>query len=118
MAIMQVILRTGDNFFFISDGRNFFNCKLKKLINEQIIFFYSPSNALGSPEESVQIEHFKHHTWCVFPFHLIHSAYIEFLLIKTDRKRCKYALFVKIRCFYSFTTNSQSKLKKTQHTIL
>ena len=112
MAIMQVILWTGDNFCFISDGRNSFNCKLKKLINEQIIIFYSTSNALGSSEESVKIEHFKHHTWCVFPFHLIPSANIEFLLMKTDRERCKYALFVKIRCFYSLPLIHYQNLKK------
>ena len=47
---MQVIFWSEDNFCFISDCRNAFYCKLKKLINEQIIIFYSPSNALCSPE--------------------------------------------------------------------
>ena len=41
-----MIFWTEDNFNFISDCRNSFNCKLKKFINEQIITFYSPSNAL------------------------------------------------------------------------
>ena len=39
-----------DNFCFISDCKNFFKCKFKKLINEQIIIFYSPSNKLCSSE--------------------------------------------------------------------
>ena len=60
---MQVIFWSEDNFCFISDCRNAFYCKLKKLINEQIIIFYSPSNALCSSDESVQIKHFKHHTF-------------------------------------------------------
>ena len=57
---MQVIFWNEDNFCFISDCRNAFYCKLKKLINEQIIIFYSPSNALCSSDESVQIKDFKH----------------------------------------------------------
>ena len=38
-GVMQVIFWTKDNFCFISDCRNSFNCKLKKFISEQIIFF-------------------------------------------------------------------------------
>ena len=34
IAEMQVIFLTGDNFCFISDCINSFNCKRKKLINE------------------------------------------------------------------------------------
>ena len=51
IAVMQVIFWVEDNFCFISDCRNSFNCKLKKLINEQIIVFYSPSNPLCSSDE-------------------------------------------------------------------
>ena len=54
---MQVIFWTEDNFCFISDCKNSFNCKLKKFINKQIIIFYSPSNALCLSGKSV-----KYHT--------------------------------------------------------
>ena len=70
---MQVIFWTKDNFCFNSDCRKSFNCKLKKLINEQIIIFYSPSNTLCSSEESVQIKHFKHHTLTVCVSFLLSS---------------------------------------------
>ena len=50
---------TEDNICFISDCKNSFICNLKKLINEQIIMFYSTSNTLCSSEESVHIKHFK-----------------------------------------------------------
>lgn len=53
---------TEDNFFFISNCRNSFNCELKKFIKEQIIFFYSLSHVFCSSGKSVQIDHFKHHT--------------------------------------------------------
>ena len=35
-----------DKFNFVSDYRNSFNCKLKKLIKAQITILYSPLNAL------------------------------------------------------------------------
>ena len=59
-ALMQVIFWTEDNFCFISDCKNLFKCKLQKFINEQVIVFYSPSNALCSSDKSVQVKHFKH----------------------------------------------------------
>ena len=62
-CVIQVIFWTEDNLCFISGFRNSFNCKLKKLINEQIIIFYSS----------------------VFPFHLVQSANTRFLLMKTQR---------------------------------
>ena len=69
-AVMQGIFWTEDNFHFISNCRNSFNCKLKKLINEQIIIFYSPSNVLCSSNESVQMSDFTHLTflcmWSLF----------------------------------------------------
>ena len=58
---MEVIFRTENNFCFIYFCINSFNSKLKKLINVQIIIFYSSSNALGSSDKSVQIKDFKHH---------------------------------------------------------
>ena len=33
---------------------------IENLINEQMVIFYSPSNALCSSDESMQIKHFKH----------------------------------------------------------
>ena len=63
-AGIQVIFWTEDSFCFTSDSRNSFNCKLKKLINEQIINFYNPSNALSSSHQSVEIKFFfKYHTF-------------------------------------------------------
>ena len=56
IAEMQGIFSTEDNFCVISDWSNSFNCTPKKPINEQIIIFYSPPNALCSSDESVQIK--------------------------------------------------------------
>ena len=56
IAVMQMIFGTEANFCFISDCRNSFNWKLKKLVSKQIIIFYSLSNALWSSEKSVQIK--------------------------------------------------------------
>ena len=69
ITVMQMIFWTEDNFWFASDCRNSFNCKLKKLVNEQIIIFYSPSNTLCSSDKSVHIKHFNHHTF-IIPFPL------------------------------------------------
>ena len=55
LIIIQVILWTEDNFYFIFDCRNSFNCKPKKLIHRQIIIFCSPSNALYLSEIFVQV---------------------------------------------------------------
>ena len=52
VALMKVNFWTEDNLRFISDWRNSFNCKLKNLINKQIIIFYSTSNALCSSGDS------------------------------------------------------------------
>ena len=51
IPVMQVIFWTED-FCYISDIKNSVKCKLKKLIKEQIVVFYSPSNALLSSDES------------------------------------------------------------------
>ena len=40
-----------------------FNCNLKKLMNEQINIFHSPSNTVCLSDEFVQIKHFKHPTF-------------------------------------------------------
>ena len=117
---MQMIFWTEDTFCFTSDCRKSFNCKLKKLLIDQIIIFHSPSNALRSSDESVQIKHFNHHTFIgmnVFLFHLVQSANTEFLLMKTQRvlnRWNKWAIvrYCKNQVFLLFTINSKSKLKK------
>ena len=63
ITVMQVIFWIEGSFCFTSDCRYFFNCKLKKFINEQITNFYNPSNTFCSSDESVQMKHFKHHTF-------------------------------------------------------
>ena len=80
IAVVQVFW-TEDNFCFISDF--IFNCKHKKLKNEQIIIIYTPSNAFCSSGESVQIIVSYFH-WYVFPFYLVQCANTEFLLIKAQ----------------------------------
>ena len=52
VALIKVNFWTENNFRFISDWRNSFNCKFKDVINEQIIIFYSTSNALCSSDDS------------------------------------------------------------------
>ena len=64
-----MIFRTEDNFCCISDCTGSLNLKLKMLINEQIIIFYSPSNAYCSSDKSVQIKHFKYNIFiCICSF--------------------------------------------------
>ena len=110
-------------FCFISDCRNSCNCKLKKLINKQIIIFYSPSNALCSSDESVQIKQHtdKHHTdkqhtfIGMFSLSTCFNMQSEFLLMTTGlalNRSCKCANVQKPGVFYSFAINSESKLKK------
>ena len=53
---------TKDNFCLFSDFKNSVDCKLKKLKRAKFIF-YSPPNALCSPDESIQIKDFKHYTF-------------------------------------------------------
>ena len=79
---------------FRSDYRNSFNCKLKRFINEQIILFHSPSDALCSSEESAQIKHFKHHTFIgvSFSFFFILQNTLSF---KQIEQMCKCALLWK-----------------------
>ena len=106
IAVMQVTFWTEDNFCLISDCRNSFNCKLKRLINEKIIIFYSLSNALCSSDESIQLKYFNHHPfWYAFPFHLVQSANSEYwntenteiLLTKTHRILNRLSKFAKVR---------------------
>ena len=95
IAVMQVIFWTEENIYVISDCRDSFNCKLKKLINEQIIIFYSPSKALYSSEESVQLNILRI-IISLFsaPFPLGLTASTEFLLMKTHRDLAEKQVFL------------------------
>ena len=92
---------------------------IQKLINEQTVIFYSPSNALCSSDDTIQIKHFKNHSSIVMcsPFHLVQSPNNEFLFIKTHRvlnrlSKCANVHYRKNQVLLWFTINSQSKLKK------
>ena len=85
----------------VSDCRNSFNCKFKELIKEQLITFYSLSNALCSSDKFIPIKHFKHHTFIGVCF------LCTWLYLKIGKSRF----------FYSIAINSQS-MKKLQRTIL
>ena len=100
---MQVIFWSEDNFCFISDCRNAFYCKLKKLINEQIIIFYSPSNALTSSDESVQNILTSYFNWYIFPSHMVIPVNEDTSSLKQIEQMCKLCVIVKTRCFYNFT---------------
>ena len=113
IAVMKVIFWIEDNsaLFLL---REFIQLQTQKLIIEQIVRFYSPSNALCSSTESVQVKHFKHH---MLTFHLIQSGNKEFLFMKTQRllnrlSKCANVRYHKDQVFLWFTLTSQSKLKK------
>ena len=94
-------------FCFISDSGYSFNCKLKKQINEQIVRFYSPSNALCSSDESVEIKHFKHHTFIGMGsrFTWFNLEIMNFYSWRPNELQIGWAnaqmcVIVKTRCFY------------------
>ena len=84
ITAMQVIFWIEGNFCFTSDCRYFFNCKVKKFINEQITNFYSPSNAfvhLANPYRwNILASYFR---WYMFSFHLVQYTNTKFMLMKT-----------------------------------
>ena len=111
IAAMQMNLWTEDNFSFISNRRNLFNCNLKKLINEKIIAFYSPSNVLSSSAELVQIKHFKHHAFIEM------CSLVTWIWVSEDtssfkqlKQMCKYALSLKLGVFMVLKVHSQQFL--------
>ena len=54
IIFLSAIPATEDNFCFVSDCRNLFDCRLKNIFNEKVlVIFYSPSNALCSSDEFV-----------------------------------------------------------------
>ena len=103
IAVMQEIFWTflfEDNFCFISDRRNSFNRKLKKLINEQIIIFCSPSHALCSYDKPVRIKHyFKDNIFIgmcspftCFNLQILYSVNKVTSSVKLIEEMCKYVL--------------------------
>ena len=95
VAKMQVIFWTEDHFWFISHRTNLFNYKLKKLINEQIIF-YSPSNVFCSSDESVQIHvFFSYRAWSSLKVKTI--SVLNFLVSEKLRKLIFKAKYLSIR---------------------
>ena len=97
-------------FCFFSDCRNSFSCKLKKLINEQIIIFHTLSNEFCSP-----IEFVRNRFIGVFPSHLVQSANTELLLAKTQRvlnisNKCPNMRYRKNQVFIVY--HKFTKLKK------
>ena len=111
-----MIFLTEDNFCFISDYKNSFSCKLKKLINEQIAIFYSPSNALCSPNESVEIKHFKHYNFIGMFSPWFNLQIMNFCLwrhrVLNRLSKCANVCYRKNQVFLWFIINAQSKLKK------
>ena len=107
---------TEDNFCFVSSCRNSFNYKLKKLINELVIIFYSLSNALCWPDESVQIKHLSS-ILSLARVPLVQSTNTEFLLIKKLWVlKLVSAIFYQIFIFSS--NHSPSKIAVRQSKIL
>ena len=98
---MQVIFRTEDNFFFIFDCMNSFNCKLKKVIDEQIIIFLHSvhlTNPYRQKISSIILSLVR------VPFSLFQSANTRFLLMNTSSVKqieeiCKRALSLKAGVF-------------------
>ena len=101
IAVMQVIFRTEDNFFFIFDCMNSFNCKLKKVIDEQIIIFLHSvhlTNPYRQKISSIILSLVR------VPFSLFQSANTRFLLMNTSSVKqieeiCKRALSLKAGVF-------------------
>ena len=85
IAMIKVIFSSGDNFCFVSDCRNLFNCKLKKLINEHTFYIWR----IPTDEKFSAIIF----SWYVFPFHLVQSANTELLLISFPVWEKKIFLF-------------------------
>ena len=78
--------------------------------------FYSSSNALFSSDESIQIKHFKHHTFIGMcsPFTWFNLQIMIFCLWRVLNRlaKCANVRYHKKQVFLWFTINSQSKLKK------
>ena len=80
----------------------------KSFINEQIIIFYSPSNALCSSDNLIKIKHFNHHTFTVicslstwFNLQILNFCQLRHSESLTDQANVQMCIIIKIRCFYS-----------------
>ena len=104
-----MIFWTEDNFCFISDCGNSFNCKLQKLINEQIVIFYSHQMHYLANRQNI--------------LSVILSLFYAPLLLGSICKqwvsvyevtlsKCGNVHYRKNYVLLSFTINSQLKLKK------
>ena len=106
-AAIQLNFWIENNLCFVSDCKNSFICKLKKLLNDKIIIFYSPSNTLCSSDESVQK---KKHILSI----IISLVCAPFLLGSI----CKYWMVVKVglspfkKGFFICFNDSPSKMMK------
>ena len=103
---------------FISDCGNSFNCKLKKLINDQIVTFYSPSNALCLSDESARIQHFKHQTFIGMcsPFTWFNLQIMNISVYEdTSSLKQVECVIVKTRCFYGLPLIHNQIWKNSVH---
>ena len=75
---------------FVSNCRKSFNCRLKKLIYEQINIFYSASNVLCSFDKPLQIKYIEHHT-CIGMFSLFSRLDLQRIYVNEDtpKRMCK-----------------------------
>ena len=118
IAVMQVTFWTEDNSCFSSDCGNSFNCKLKKLINDQIVTFYSPSNALCLSDESARIQHFKHQTFIGMcsPFTWFNLQIMNISVYEdTSSLKQVECVIVKTRCFYGLPLIHNQIWKNSVH---
>ena len=112
-----MIFGTEDNVWFISDCGISFNCKFKKLINVQM-WGVARFGTLCSSDESIQIKHFKHHTFidmCSFLTRLNLQIGTEFQFIKVHRVLNRLSK----RASVHYRKNQVLyKTKQIQHTII
>ena len=91
---------------------------IQKPINEQIVIFYSPSNAPCSSDKSIQIKYFKHHSSVVLccPFTWFNLQVMKYELWRHIESKTGWTnvqmCYRKNRVLLWFTINSQLKLKK------
>ena len=79
------VLDSRRTFCSIFHCRNSFNCKLEKLMNEQIIIYYSPSNALCLSDKSMQ----KNRRHTLFGICSLSSWFnLQILNFRSSHQRC------------------------------
>ena len=81
VAVMPVIPWTEDNLIvWLIFCRNSFSCKLKKLLIKKITIFCNQSNLFCSSDKSIQIKHFKNHTFIGMSFFFTLFSHGDILL--------------------------------------